>query len=168
MSACPLGGPKASQHGTYVASYFSLVRRENLPNGYVSSFFLKKGGGSKRLSQTFAGWPCGPFGGSNWWGNNVQHKSAFMRTILISAAIASTGTALAGTELVSNGGFEASDNGPCQVGYCTTVTDWSVPNPNESLSYTFLFAASGTGSGDNGVNNQYGGTLYSVWTRQRR
>jgi hypothetical protein len=82
-----------------------------------------------------------------------------MRTILISAAIASTGTALAGTELVSNGGFEASDNGPCQVGYCTTVTDWSVPNPNESLSYTFLFAASGTGSGDNGVNNQYGGTL---------
>jgi PEP-CTERM motif len=82
-----------------------------------------------------------------------------MRTILISAAIASTGTALAGTELVSNGGFEASDNGPCQVGYCTTVTDWSVPDPNQSLSYTFLFAASGTGSGDNGVNNQYGGTL---------
>jgi hypothetical protein len=92
-------------------------------------------------------------------GDNVNHKSQIIRTIVLSAVIGSAAPALAGTELVSNGGFESSSLGPCQVGYCTTVTDWSVPDPSQNGSYTFLFAASGTGSGDNGVNNQYGGTL---------
>ena len=51
--------------------------------------------------------------------------------------------------LVVNGGFETTTNGPCQFDYCTTAPPWS------SSGYAFIF---GYGTGDTtGSNGWYGG-----------
>lgn len=58
------------------------------------------------------------------------------------------GGARAATELVTNGNFELSTNGPGQPGYNTTATGWAISG------YNFLFAA---GTADTtGVIGQYG------------
>jgi hypothetical protein len=58
------------------------------------------------------------------------------------------GGARAATELVTNGDFELSTNGPGQPGYNTTVTGWAI------TGYNFLFAS---GTADNlGSIGQYG------------
>jgi hypothetical protein len=69
----------------------------------------------------------------------------------LSAAALLTFAPSAKADLVTNGSFE-SNGGNGQVGFDTSITDWSVPAP--SGSYTFLFAP---GTADtSGANGQYG------------
>lgn len=86
----------------------------------------------------------------------MHRKSLTMTTVLLSAVVASAAPALAGVELVTNGGFE-SNGGNGQLGYNTTATDWSLPVGN--TGYAFLFAP---GTADTtGANGQFGNlTLY--------
>ena len=60
-----------------------------------------------------------------------------------------------GIDLVVNGNFETTTNGPGQLGYNTDATGWSVPGGG----YSFLFA-SGTAD-TTGASGQYGGL--SLW-----
>ncbi|HEX4180901.1 MAG TPA: PEPxxWA-CTERM sorting domain-containing protein [Caulobacteraceae bacterium] len=71
---------------------------------------------------------------------------------MLSASLLFAGAASANTNLVTNGGFEATTSGPGQLGYNTDATDWSVPAP--SSSYVFLFASGGADT--TGSNGQYG------------
>jgi hypothetical protein len=60
-------------------------------------------------------------------------------------------------DLITNGGFELSDNGNGQVGLNTNLVGWSVPTPPGS--YTFLYAP---GTADTiGANGEYGNV--SLW-----
>jgi hypothetical protein len=61
------------------------------------------------------------------------------------------GSAGAGTNLVTNGGFESTTNGPGQLGYNTNATDWTAP----AGGYTFLFASGGADT--TGASGSYGG-----------
>jgi hypothetical protein len=78
-----------------------------------------------------------------------------MRNSLIALAMAlglST-PALAGINLVTNGGFE-SNGGNGRLGWNTNATGWSVQDPGQGLSYMSLF---GPGTADtSGANGQYG------------
>ena len=70
-----------------------------------------------------------------------------MKTLLVAAAAAALSLAGAAqaVDLVTNGSFESTTNGPGQLGYNTDATGWTVP----SGGYTFLFApgtADSTGS----------------------
>jgi len=86
----------------------------------------------------------------------MHRETLTVRAILMSAMIASASPALAGTELVTNGGFE-SNGGNGQVGYNTSATGWAVDVPPGS--YMFLFSP---GTADTtGANGQYGGL--SLW-----
>ena len=86
----------------------------------------------------------------------MDRKSLVMTSFLLSALVASSAPALAGVELVTNGGFE-SNGGSGQIGFNTSATDWSLPVGN--TGYDFLFAP---GTADTtGADGQYGGlTLY--------
>src|ERR1700734_593014 len=50
----------------------------------------------------------------NLWGNSMDRKSLVMTSFLLSALVASSAPALAGVELVTNGGFE-SNGGSGQI-----------------------------------------------------
>ena len=79
---------------------------------------------------------------------------AFKKTIVsgicgIALALVANGTVQA-NNLVVNGGFETTTNGPGQLGFNTDATGWSVPDGG----YTFLFASGGADGP--GATGQYG------------
>jgi PEP-CTERM motif len=85
----------------------------------------------------------------------MRRRLLIVAPFLLSALCAAA-PALAGVELVTNGGFE-SNGGNGQIGFNTGATDWSLPSGN--TGYDFLFAP---GTADTtGADGQYGNlTLY--------
>jgi hypothetical protein len=71
-------------------------------------------------------------------------------TLAATAALTFAVSAIAGPDLVTNGGFESTTLGPGQLGFNTDATGWTVA----SGGYTFLFA-SGTAD-TTGSNGQFG------------
>ncbi len=65
------------------------------------------------------------------------------------------GGARAGQNLVLNGGFESTTNGPGQIGWDTSVTDWS------TTSYSFIYGA-GTADTTGVYSPEFGGSIY-LW-----
>jgi hypothetical protein len=78
-----------------------------------------------------------------------------LKSLALAAAVAvmAVSRLASANALITNGSFE-SNTGNGQLGFNTTVTGWSVPNPGAGASYTFLYAP---GTADTiGANGQYG------------
>jgi len=80
---------------------------------------------------------------------NILHKAA---AVGFSAVAFLAFSVSAHANLVTNGGFETTTNGPGQLGYNTSAAGWSTPAPNGS--YNFIFA-SGTAD-TTGSPGEYG------------
>jgi hypothetical protein len=91
-------------------------------------------------------------------GGKFMTKTKAMAGIALLGLLVGVSATAQAYDLVTNGGFE-DNTGNGQVGFNTTVTGWSVPDPNAGNSYTFLFAP---GTADTtGAIGQYGGL--SLW-----
>jgi hypothetical protein len=66
----------------------------------------------------------------------LRHRTA----VFAGLAMATAMTTAHATNLVINGGFEATTKGTGQLGFNTEVTGWSVPNPVGGGSYAFVFS----------------------------
>ena len=99
-------------------------------------------------------------------------KSGFFTTVLRHRTAVFAGLAMAtamttahATNLVINGGFEATTKGTGQLGFNTEVTGWSVPNPVGGGSYAFVFSP---GEADTtGVKGQNGNLQLRRTKKQR-
>ena len=83
------------------------------------------------------------------------NKFAVIVAPAIALALGAPGGARAGQNLVLNGGFELTTNGPGQIGWDTSVTDWS------TTSYSFIYGA-GTADTTGVYSPQFGGSIY-LW-----
>ena len=83
---------------------------------------------------------------------NAMAVSGLRRSGMLFAALALITLTLSAqaTNLVTNGGFESTTNGPCQFDYCTVATGWS------SHGYNFIF---GYGTADTTGSNGQDGNL---------
>jgi PEP-CTERM motif len=80
---------------------------------------------------------------------------AAIGTSAMALALGSPGVAHAGANLVQNGSFESTTNGPGQIGWDTNVTDWS------TTSYSFIYGA-GTADTTGVFSPQFGGSIF-LW-----
>jgi hypothetical protein len=78
----------------------------------------------------------------------------------LSASLLFAGASHATTNLVLNGGFEVATSNNGQIGFNTTVADWSVPAPNQS--YAFIFAP-GTADTTGSVGQFGAATPVKLW-----
>jgi PEP-CTERM motif len=85
-------------------------------------------------------------------------KMAVIGIPVLALALSASGGARA-DNLVTNGGFE-TNTGNGQLGFNTTASGWSVPNPNTGGSYAFVYntsaGSSGTSADNGGANGQDG------------